>query len=370
MLVRLVDADLASCGGKAGTLGRLVRAGLPVPDGFVVLDGDDDVAGLEAALDELGAGSFAVRSSSADEDMADRSAAGQYESLLGVRGADVAAAVRTCRASSWSPRAVAYRTATAPDGPGPRMAVLVQRMIDADVAGVMVDDPDGTWIEASWGLGPSVVGGSVTPDRYRVTRDGTVTRTLGDKATRVDRRGAGVATSAVAEVDRRRPALDAAAVDRLVTLARRVAALLGAGQDVEWAIAGDELWLLQARPVTAAVPAPPGPESAGTFTGTPGSRGVATGPVRTVLGPADFARVRAGDVLVCRWTDPAWTPLLGTVAAVVTETGGILAHAAIVARERDIPAVVGLPGATAALVEGSLVTVDGTAGTVTISEAG
>lgn len=101
------------------------------------------------------------------------------------------------------------------------------------------------------------------------------------------------------------------------------------------------------------------------FTGTPGSRGVATGPARIVRGPDDFARVRPGDILVCPFTDPAWTPLLQIAIGVVTETGGVLSHAAIVARELAIPAVLGVREITSTLDDNTAITIDGSAGTVT-----
>ncbi|GAB2482232.1 hypothetical protein GCM10027063_25420 [Promicromonospora xylanilytica] len=99
-------------------------------------------------------------------------------------------------------------------------------------------------------------------------------------------------------------------------------------------------------------------------TGTPGSPGRASGPARVVHGPDDFARVLPGDVLVCRFTEPAWTALFGVVAAVVTETGGVLSHAAIVAREHGIPAVLAVRGAMTTLRDGEPLTVDGDAGMV------
>jgi pyruvate,water dikinase len=135
--------------------------------------------------------------------------------------------------------------------------------------------------------------------------------------------------------------------------------------DVEWALAGDEIWVLQARPVTAAVPSGE-PAGHATLTGTPGSSGVATGPARVLRGPADFARATDGDIIVCRSTDPAWTPLFAIAAGFVTETGGALSHAAIVAREHGIPAVLGVSGAMTALREEPIVTVHGDAGTVHI----
>ncbi|KQR17328.1 PEP/pyruvate-binding domain-containing protein [Cellulomonas sp. Leaf334] len=369
-LVPLHDAVPRTCGGKAGALGALLRAGLPVPDGFVLpiayrpVDGalPDD---LRAAL---GSAPVAVRSSADDEDTGLASAAGQYESALGVQGVDaVVDAVRACWASLHSARAVAYRGASATS---PRMAVLVQRHLDAEVSGVMFTPggPGGpTQIEASWGLGPSVVGGTVTPDAYRVDADGTVTRTVADKRTRLDRRGTQVVTSDVPEPDRRRPTLDDATAAGLAGLGRSIAAVLGGPQDVEWALVGGDLWVLQARPTTADLPERPSRpvRSPATLVGTPGSSGTATGTARVVRGPGDFAGVRPGDILVCPWTDPSWTPLLRLAAGVVTETGGVLSHAAIVARERRIPAVLGITGATTTLHDATTLTVDGTAGTVT-----
>ncbi|MEU8381865.1 PEP/pyruvate-binding domain-containing protein [Streptosporangium sp. NPDC048865] len=429
MIVPLTEATADTCGGKAGALGALLRAGLPVPDGFVLpfaaylaATGDPDPARLATtrdpdparlattrdpgagrpagepddpgtarrtiearplhatvtgalgrALDELGDPPVAVRSSAADEDTAQASAAGRYESFLAVRGVtEVTGAVRACWASLFSPRAAAYRRTHGRGGPA--MAVIVQRHLDAEVSGVMFTPgaPDGTTrIEASWGLGPSVVGGTVTPDAYIVTGNGRVTRTLADKRTRLDRHGTRLVTADVPDGDRDRPAIDDATAARLAGLGGRIAAVLGGPQDVEWSIAGGRVWILQARPVTAALPPPTSAAATGTatvLTGTPGSRGTATGTARIVRGPGDFARVHPGDILVCPFTDPAWTPLLRVAAGVVTETGGVLSHAAIVAREHAIPAVLGVPNATGRLHDDTVLTVDGTTGTVTTAD--
>lgn len=384
MFVPLVEATAGTCGAKAGALGVLLKAGLRVPNGFVVPFDVHDAVGsralpeplmqaLERELAGLGDPAVAVRSSAADEDASGASAAGRYESLLAVRGVrHIADAVRACWASLHSPRATASRTlAGGRAGERLAMAVIVQRHIDAEVSGVMFtpaspDEP--TVIEASWGLGPSIVAGTVTPDAYRVYPDGTVDGVVADKPTRLDRLGDRVVTADVPTERRRAPTLDEARATGLATLGGTVAAALGAPQDIEWAIADSRVWLLQARPITAAPPAPsasdavlPGPL---TLVGTPGSRGTATGTARTVRGPQDFARVREGDILICPFTDPAWTPLLSVAAGVVTETGGVLSHAAIVAREHHIPAVLGIPEATAAIPDGSIITIDGTTGTV------
>ncbi|MDX3106279.1 PEP/pyruvate-binding domain-containing protein, partial [Nonomuraea angiospora] len=308
MIVPLVEAVSDTCGGKAGALGTLLRAGLPVPDGFVVpyaaylaavrdldlgeSDGPDamrpaiearpvDASVIDAlgrALDELGDPPVAVRSSASNEDTGRASAAGQHESFLAVRGVGgVADAVRACWASLFSPRAIDYRREDRPDDrpddqppgdlrddrpddrredrpPGElAMAVIVQRQLDAEVSGVMFTpaDPYGaTEIEASWGLGPSIVGGTVTPDAYRVAGDGTVTRTIADKRTRLDRHGTRLVVRDVPAPARDRAAIDDATATRLAELGEKIAAVLGGPQDIEWAIADGRTWILQARPVT------------------------------------------------------------------------------------------------------------------------
>ncbi|GAA3674938.1 hypothetical protein GCM10022224_044080 [Nonomuraea antimicrobica] len=411
MIVPLLSAATDTCGGKAGALGALLRAGLPVPDGFVVpfaayrdavrdLDlerfaGEPDrldavrraiearpvhatlIDALVRALDELGDPPVAVRSSAAHEDTGQASAAGQHDSFLAVRGAGaVTDALRACWASLFTSRAIDYRDdSRRGDRPSDdlAMAVLVQRHLDAEVSGVMftpADPHDAIRIEASWGLGPSIVGGTVTPDAYLVAEDRSVTRTVAHKRTRLDRRGRQLVTSEVPVHARDRPAIDDATATLLAELGKEIAAVRGGAQDVEWAIADGRTWILQARPVTAAPPAWPSPAghasaAAPTLTGAPGSRGVVTGPARIVRGPGDFARVHPGDILVCPFTDPAWTPLLRIAAGVITETGGVLSHAAIVAREHGIPAVLGIPNATSRLHDDSTITIDGTTGTVT-----
>ncbi|MGW5385101.1 PEP/pyruvate-binding domain-containing protein [Nocardia sp. NPDC003963] len=392
MFHQLRDAVPETCGGKAGLLGALVRAGLLVPDGFVI---PFDVyraalanptargAGplrdaLAAGLARLGDPPVAVRSSANDEDTPTASAAGQHESVLAVRGADsVLRAVETCWASLRSRRALAYRAARGARTHGSErvaMAVLVQRLVDADTSGVMFTPAcrsGDTAIEASWGLGPTVVGGAVTPDVYRVDGNGVVTASISDKRVRMDRDGAVLVTRQVPNRDRGAATIDAETALRLSRLGHRITAVLGGPQDIEWAIAGDRIWIMQARPVTAALPAPEetaiaaGIGSPATLTGTPGSHGTVTGAARIVRGPGDFARVRPGDILVCPYTDPAWTPLLRIAKGVVTETGGVLSHAAIVAREMRIPAVLAVTGATGLIRDDTAVTIDGSAGTVT-----
>lgn len=386
MLTRLVDAVQESCGGKATALGALMRAGVPVPDGFVIPHrpqhtGDIGVtpslrAAVSRELARLGDPVVAARSSATSEDTVEASAAGQYESVIGAQGtASVCDAIATCWSSTKASRVVDYwnRALAEVVPPAPGMAVLVQRVIEADASGVMFTPQhagEPTRIEASWGLGPSVVGGIVTPDACEVRADGSVDYTVGSKKTRIDLdvEHGGVTTSPVAADRRQARALNDGAVAILAEMGSRIAEIRGAPQDIEWAIADDVVWVLQARPITARLPTarpPTSPPSPRALRGTPGAHGTVDGTARIVRGPSDFAAVQAGDIVICPFTDPAWTPLFTVAAGVVTESGGALSHAAIVAREYGIPAVLGVPDALILIENGSHVALDGTAGIIT-----
>lgn len=320
----------------------------------------------------------AVRSSSMDEDNADASAAGQFESIIGVRGVDnVCQAIEICRQAANAKRVGDYRArmgdaSTQELG----MATLVQPVIKANVSGVMFtpQEPEGsTRIESSWGLGLSVVGGTITPDTFDLYPGGVIRCEIGSKQNRVDldHEHGGVITRAVTSDQQLTRTLDDGAVETLAVLGKRIAEVLGQPQDIEWAIQDDIVWILQARPITAALPvlhtlSPP--EQVDVLRGVPGSHGMVTATARVVRGPSDFPTVTQGEILICPYTDPAWTPLFAFAAGVITETGGVLSHAAIVAREYGIPAVLGVVGATTRIEDGSRITIDGSAGTVTLRQ--
>ena len=256
-LADLRSADERTFGGKSAHLGELLAAGFNVPAGFAIAGNVDD-AEIAAAYERLG-GVVAVRSSAVGEDGADATFAGMQETYLGVSGDDVLRAVRDCWASLHSERATAYRERMG--GGTPEMGVTVQRMVDADVSGVLFTcnpvsgDPSTVAINASWGLGLAVVGGEVTPDEYRVSKvTGEVVKAaIGDK--HVEYRG--IESRPVDEERRTAACLDDDQIAALLDLAKRVQQHFGTHQDVEWAFADGELFVLQSRPVTVKPEAKP-----------------------------------------------------------------------------------------------------------------
>lgn len=348
MLIPLRDcAGDARCGGKAARLGTLIRSGFLVPDGFVILDPRSGqwTSRLEIALDRLGPGPYAVRSSARVEDGATASYAGQFRTTLGLTSPGaVGRAILDTTASYDAAVAAEYAARTAARADSGTPAVIVQAMVQPSSAGVMftrhpVTGDDEVVVEATDGLGDELVDGAVTPQRWVFHPHG------------------------------RQGSVPGWVLD-LARLGARIEALFGRAQDVEWALCEGKVWLLQARPITR-LPITPhlGPDALrrrgrSVVTGVAASPGAATGRVRIIGGLDEFARLSPGDVLVCRTTSPAWTPLIARAAAVVTEVGGILAHAAIVAREFGVPAVTAASGAMTSLRDDQVVRVDGTRGEI------
>lgn len=284
-LERLGRNDLPVAGGKGANLGELVSAGFAVPRGFVVTTDAyrSAVAGLahptseaiaalamphdvrtavQAAYVELGGGPVAVRSSATAEDLPGAAFAGQQDTFLNVVGADaVVDAVRDCWASLWTERAVAYRARLALSEESVAMAVVVQRLVPADWAGVMftanpvTGGRDQVVIESSPGLGESVVSGAVTPDHAVLVADGSVVERHAGRHEVVVRPSPGGGTTTWAG-DPDTPALPEGVLAQLAEQGRAVAAHFGAPQDIEWALTGDEIVLTQSRPMTALPPAP------------------------------------------------------------------------------------------------------------------
>jgi pyruvate,water dikinase len=419
-----VDSTLVA-GGKGANLGELTQAGFPVPGGFVVtaqayleamdaagvrvelrdraagVDPGDaadlsDVAGeLQAlvrgasipdglrgsildAYDELGGGPVAIRSSATAEDTADTSFAGMNETYTNVSGADeLLDRIRACWASLFGERVMAYRANRAVEGE-PAIAVVVQRMVASDASGVMftVDPATGDRsrlvIEAAFGLGEVVVGGQVEPDTYTVARSGpsVLEARIGTKRHQIVRGADGADEVVPLDAEHaRRPVLPWDQVLDLARLGLKVEEHYGRPQDLEFAIEGDEVFLVQSRPITTLGDDEDGSsdgEEAGRpiVTGLGAAPGVASGRVRVLSKPEDGHLLEAGEVLVAAMTSPDWVPTMRRAAALVTDGGGMTCHAAIVSRELGVPGVVGARTATQRLRDGELVTVDGGSGQV------
>jgi rifampicin phosphotransferase len=263
---RVSSGSIDLVGGKGLSLAMTAAEGLPVPPGFCVttaafrrLAGQQIDSTLLDALSiayrELGGGVVAVRSSATAEDGVVTSFAGQQETILGVEGENALRdAIERCWRSLHTDRAKSYRQRQQVDERGLAMAVVVQRLVDADVAGVLFtrDPLDSTGklmrIEAAWGLGEAVVSGKVTPDRYQVERKtGRVhDRQAGRKHVRITRHG----EEPVAADQQHALCLSDQQLVELAELGRRVEAFYGDPRDIEWAIADGRVWLLQARPIT------------------------------------------------------------------------------------------------------------------------
>src|SRR5688572_4436559 len=442
-------ANIAIVGGKGANLGEMLHAELPVPPGFVVTiaayERMRETAGLGARIDALlrtvnaedpaalqrvsvqlrgtltsvplpgdlaeaidhayqrlaestpGTSEplVAVRSSATCEDTAEFSFAGMFESVLGVRGrVALADAIRRCWASTFGARVLYYRLSRGMPAEMP-VAVVVQRMIPSQKSGVIFTaDPatraaDQVVIEAAWGLGEVVVGGQVTPDHYVVNKQSgdVVEHRIAEKEFLLEALPEGGTRRVELDHDPRGKGAvltesDLAALVRLALVSEQH---YGAPQDMEFAIAGGEIFITQTRPITtlpkpaataatsaAGPPAAESPSAAATppmppvplVRGLGASPGVATGRVRVLASTADSGQLQAGEVLVATMTSPDWVPVMRRAAAIVTDAGGMTSHAAIVSRELGIPCVVGTRSATRTLKDGVQVTVNGRDGTV------
>jgi len=458
-----VDADdVGTVGGKAASLGELIGAGLPVPPGFTVTAGTYRTFIEEAEIDEelfaavdvdpedsvalreaeetaaeliletplpddvreeiveryrtMGDGDdeafVAVRSSATAEDLPDSSFAGQQETFLNVREQDLIRRVKECWASLFTQRAIYYRQQRGFPHADVDIAVVVQRMVDAEKSGVMftshpsTGDPQIT-IEAAWGLGEAVVSGTVSPDNYVYDRErGAVDEvTVADKKVEMvkDAETGETVTLEVDDERRNSRVLSDEEIAELVELGKRVEDHYGTPQDVEWAIYAGDIYMLQSRPITTIQ------EDAGSgretdtgesaeniagkddvdddtsdgvaangagdrddasddadvlVNGLGASPGVVSGAVRIVHKLDHLDQVQEGDVMVTEMTMPDMVPAMKRAAGIITDEGGMTSHAAIISRELGVPAVVGTGNGTRVLNDGQNVTLDGDKGTV------
>jgi len=332
-------------------------------------------------------GAVAVRSSATAEDLPGASFAGQQETILNVRGPEaVLAAMHQVYASLYNDRAIAYRVHQGFAHDLVAISVGVQHMIRSDLgaSGVMftLDTESGfrevVLINAAWGLGEMVVQGAVNPDEFylykpalRAGKRAIIRRNLGSKASKMvyarnPSAGRWVETVDVEPANRNRFCLDDSDAAELARQALVIENHYGSPMDIEWGKDGvtGELFVLQARPET--VQSRSG-RTIQRFTLTARSRAltsgraigrrIGAGPARIIRSTREMSRVQAGDVLVSDMTDPDWEPVMKRASAIVTNRGGRTCHAAIIARELGIPAVVGCSDATTAVTDGQLVTV-------------
>lgn len=421
----LSRSSVPFAGGKGANLGEMARAGLPVPGGFVVTtsafvaaleaggvreqlkelfrgaDADSPQAlaeasgkmralveqagvteevraAIAAAYRELGEGAVAVRSSATSEDTGTTSFAGMHETFTNVVGeATLIEKIVACWMSAYGQRVIAYRKAEKMDEE-PTIAVVVQRMIDSARSGVMFTaDPasgerETIVIEAAFGLGEVVVGGQVEVDTYVVDKRGPAIRSarVGRKSFKIVRDDQGREQKvSLGPGESERRVLSDEEVLAVARLGLRVEQHYGAPQDLEWAEAGGEFFLVQTRPITTLGTAK-GEEGAAApgkvlVSGLGASPGTASGKVRVLKSPAQGEQLQAGEVLVAAMTSPDWVPTMRRAAGVVTDSGGMTCHAAIVSRELGVPCVVGTREATRVLRDGEMVTIDGRKGQIT-----
>ncbi len=350
---------------------------------------------IRAEFEKLSAGnrdaSFAVRSSATAEDLPDASFAGQQETFLNVHGIEtVLHKMKEVFASLYNDRAISYRVHKGFAHEHVALSAGVQRMVRSDLgaAGVMftIDTESGfadvVFITSSYGLGETVVQGAVNPDEFyvhkpmlRAGNKGVIRRNLGSKLIQMvftsdaekAKGGKLVKTVDVPLEQRNRYSLSDEDVEQLARYALVIEEHYGRPMDIEWGKDGTDgqLYILQARPETVKSQNEGKAEvryklkSKGTVLAEGRAIGqkVGTGPVRLVHSTAEMERVQPGDVLVTDMTDPNWEPVMKRASAIVTNRGGRTCHAAIIARELGIPAVVGCGDATETLKDGTLVTV-------------
>ena len=428
----LNKSDIGIAGGKGANLGELTQAGIPVPPGFVVtaetyqkfmedagindkvldiLDKIDinDTKALQAAAEEIKSiiietpipddmimfikeaynqlcqrvgeddTDVAIRSSATAEDLPEASFAGQQDTFLHVSGdEEVIEYVRKCWASLFEARAIFYREENDFEHSKVLIAVVVQKMAIADKAGVMFTVNPSTGeeialIEGSWGLGEAVVSGDVTPDNYQVDKanNEVINVTISDKKVMYtnDESGTSIKVNVPENLRMERVLSDEELIE-LTEMGKRVQAHYGEPMDTEWAFERDNLFLLQARPITTLGDAEPaGDDDASVdgevlVRGLGASPGIATGLVKIVLDIDELDKIEDGDVMVTTMTTPDMVPAMRRASGIVTDEGGVTCHASIISRELGIPCVVGTGDATKTLKEDTGVTLDGKKGLV------
>lgn len=319
----------------------------------------------------------AVRSSATTEDLADASFAGQQDSFLNVKGKkQLLEKVKMCFSSLFTARAIYYRQKKGFDHSKSYLAVVVQKMIDSEKSGVIfsknpVKDDENIVMEAVWGLGEGIVSGRIKPDQYVVNSDldnfKIVETKVNEKKVAIVRNSSGE-NSIVKLTDERskQQVLNSYEIKILAQYAKKLEGHYKKPQDIEFAIEGEEIYIVQSRPITTKVVKRNDGEITGEVlvSGLAASPGVASGIVRIVENMDELGKVKTGDVLVTKMTNPDMVVAMQKSAGIITDEGGLTSHASIVSREMGLPCVVGTGDATEKLKEGMMVTVDGNSGKI------
>jgi len=423
------NKDVSTVGGKGASLGEMINTGLPVPRGFAVTAqafrrfleetgiAEELFKSLEIEVnnpEELKNASIkakklileapipydieksikdsymelckregeevfvAIRSSATAEDLPDASFAGQQETFLNVKGAEnVVMAVKKCWASLYGERAIFYRVEKGFDHRKVDLSAIVQKMANAEKAGVMfsLDPSTGEQkviIEGSWGLGETIVSGSVSPDTYVVDRASKkiISKNIATKNIMAIRDPV-TGNTKIVEVPEDKKNATVLRDEEILKLAE-IGVLLekhyGIPQDCEWGIENGKIYMLQSRPITTIKKIKKEEDIEGDgellLEGLNASPGIAYGIVKIIRGEDELDKVKDGDILVTTMTTPDMVKAMKKAVAIITDEGGTTCHAAIVSRELGCPAVVGTRNATKVLSDGMMVTVDGAKGQV------
>lgn len=371
---------------RAGKMPKELEEGIAEAYSILDVDKKDIANATSGALGILKTGHeppfVAVRSSATTEDLADASFAGQQESFLNVKGEKkLLLKVKDCIASLFTARAIYYRQKKGFDHSKAYLAVVVQKMIDSEKSGVVFSqDPTSNKknivIEAVWGLGEGIVSGQIKPDHYVISRNlekfDIIESSVFEKKIAIVRDSSGENIVAKLTKDRSmQQVLTTYEIKRLSQYAMHLEEHYKKPQDIEFAIDNSGIYIVQSRPITTKAQDHTEGEIKGEvlLSGLGASPGVGSGTVKIVHNMSELGKVKQGDVLVTKMTNPDMVVSMEKAAGIVTDEGGTTSHAAIVSREMGIPAVVGTNNATTKLKDGDIITVDGNSGRVFAGKA-
>jgi len=318
----------------------------------------------------------AVRSSATTEDLAEASFAGQQDSFVNIKGNEqLIVHIKKCFASLFTSRATYYRNKKKFVHEDASLAVVIQEMVDSTKSGVIFSkDPtfkkDDIIIEAVWGLGEGIVSGQITPDKYTISKELEILdKKISDKKIAITRNSSGEKTIIkLREEKSKHQTLKDYEIKKLSEIALKLEEHYQKPQDIEFAIEGENIFIVQTRPITTLEKRieKNGKELEGeiVLTGLGASPGIAVGKIKIINTMEDLQKITQGDVLVTKMTNPDMVVSMQKSVAIVTDEGGMTAHAAIVSREMGIPSVVGTREATTKLKDGEIITVDGSTGKI------